>query len=477
MRGTITEQRNVAEGKEPEKLIVWASENVNIHHAMWIVGIANKPSLFALIPARFKTLAMCTAALAGDPLLFVYVPEILRTDKDEAIYHCARHTKRVEEQKHSSAKAESSGDALASPKPGGVGDKDNDYDESSEYGEDEDDFDESSDNASSSEDDEPLTSRSAGERKITKKAEAKAEPLTSRSRDKRPITKKAKAKGKGKGKGKGPLYGYRAIRRKKGDAATPTTAAAGKPRTGIDLTVIEELTRAGRKFGKIFQIFNDPGATMDEKANAGRKMEQLIAKGDDDVLAALKILTASDGSAIEAKPGLEHVDIMQNGQHARTKQKWMSVLGSAIAAQYMVHVCLYSRPPAMGFYGRAELTAAAALDYEMSFNWLAGVAPTPSFAQGFSQEHYWINQRLAKQREAEAGGGAGEAGANVSTGLVVRTNKALIEAAVVEFNLTMKKSGKRKGADRTHSDYEAGRAAARSRHSEKEAAKIPKLKE
>jgi len=600
MRGTITQQLVAANSDEPEQLIAWANDGICIQAEAWAAAITKKPALFALVPARFKTLANCTAAMAADPLLFPKVPEVFRTDEGEVLYHCARRAKQLEEQKRSSAEAESTGGAPASPKPepddgsikqedivnmewydmysqewsacapsfqskdwvrfeiskwvddtdneeqlkklvlamksqredynlGEPGSSDDDDDDgdapvvkdddsdasdeeeekpppkkkqkggkakvessdSEEMSEEDDDSDDEEE--SEEESDEDYNESSDGgildsdddddddddvEHKVAAASSDEEDdaPLTSRASGKRPIAKKAKAKAEPAPKrGKGPLYGYQAKYRKTGTAASPSTAATGPRRTGIDLSVIETLKGAGRVFGKIFQIANDPGATEDEKANARRKMDQQIAKGDDNVLEALKILTSSDGSSIEAKPGLEHVDIMQNGKAAHTKQKWMSVLGMSIGDQYMVKSCVYTRPPSIGFFGRAELTAAAALDYEESFNFIVGVSSTPSFAQGFSEEHYWINQRLKKQRDA-AEAAEKASGANSSTALVVRSNKELVEEAIVEFNLKIKKGRQLKGADRTSADYEAGRAAARVRHSEKETAKTPKLK-
>jgi len=337
MRGTITQQLVVANSDEPEQLIAWANEGIWIQTEAWTAAITKKPGLFALVPARFKTLANCTAAMAADPLLFPKVPEVFRTDEGEILYHCARRAKQVEDQKHSSAEAELSGGAPASPKPGGDGDKDtpvvkdeaddsdneedspedeaepsddDDDDEEVESSEDDDDDDDDDDDYDESSDDGVLNSSSDEEAVAASSSDEEEDaPLTSRSAGKRPIAKKAKS-GPPPKRGRGPLYGYLAKYRKKGTAASPSTAAAGPHRTGIDLSVIETLKGAGRVFGKIFQIANDPGATEDEKANARRKMDQQIAKGDDNVLEALKILTASDGSSIEAKPGLEHVDIM-----------------------------------------------------------------------------------------------------------------------------------------------------------------------
>ena len=251
-------------------------------------------------------------------------------------------------------------------------------------------------------------------------------------------------------------------------APTTSTTSTAPQRSGIDLSILDNLRGAGRRFGKLFQLANDPNAPEGERANAQKKVDEALAKKDDDVLAALKVLQEAAGKPMgDVKPGLVQVDILVKEAPAKTKNKWMSTLAYSIATQYLIKNCAYSHPTRYGFYGNEALAVAAADDYAETFNWLTSVAPDHAFAQGFADEHWRIQFQLMEARnQADAASKAEEmrGRAATPTAVVVRTNKELAEEAEVAFVGKVTKGRKMQGASRTNPNYERGREAARSRH-------------
>ena len=264
---------------------------------------------------------------------------------------------------------------------------------------------------------------------------------------------KSKSAKKKRGRAKaGPLGGHAAKWLKSKTPAGPTSTATKQHHSGVDLDIINALHGAGqRRLGKLFQLANDPGATTAERERAKKKLDAAIASGDDDVLEAMKVLEQADGKSIAPKPGLQKVAIEQHGEPCKRRQKWFNTLAHAFAILYGVDSCVFLTPRMYGFYGRDKGAEAAAADFEKTFNFVVGVAPTHSFCQGFTDGLRDIVSKMSAAREASR-----RSAPNSTTAIVLRTNSELIKDAIDKFGLNFKSTALLKGQNTTTSDYREG---------------------
>lgn len=387
---------------DPTCLLDWEASGVRIHEAAWIAAIETRPCVYALVPHRLKTLAMSHKAMEKDALLYAKVPECFRTDAFEEAYTRARHA----------TSATTENDA-------------NDFEEDRLTTSEEEDL-----LASSSEDDEPLQRRAASiaEKKKTRVIEPPERASSSSRR-------------------RGPLGGYTACL---GAARTGKVEASTADRQGIDLTVIDALEGAGQRFGKIFMVANDPGATASERARAQELVDKKLREGKHEVLEAYKTLTEGTRAP---RPGLQKVDVMQHDKPAMRQQCWMSVLATGVAVQYLVKSCAYSHPLRYGFYGDETGSIAAAKLYVELFTFVCATASNHSWGQGFADRYCEIQRNLMRAAEAQAA---------PSTALVIVDKRALAEKARTALGMYSKarRSAKLKGSRGDAAAYAAGRAAA-----------------
>ena len=391
---------------DPTRLLDWETSGVRIHEEAWIAGIDTRPCIYALVPHRLKTLAMSRKAMEKDALLYRKVPECFRTDAFEEAYVRARDA--------ASATTES--------------EKDDDFEEDRLTTSEEEEEDLLA--SSSSEDDEPLQRRVAAQKK-----------------KKRVIERPPPERASSSSRRRGPLGGYSA----RLGAARTGKMEATTDRQGIDLTVIDALEGAGQRFGKIFMVANDPGATASERARAQELVDKKLREGKHEVLEAYKTLT--EGTSVSPRPGLQKVDVMQHGNPAMRQQCWMSVLATGVAVQYLVKSCAYSRPLRYGFYGDEKGSIAAAKLYVELFTFVCATASNHSWGQGFADRYCEIQKNLMRAAEAQAA---------PSTALVIVDKRALAERARAALGMTRmaRRSAKLKGSRGDAAAYAAGRAAA-----------------
>jgi hypothetical protein len=265
-------------------------------------------------------------------------------------------------------------------------------------------------------------------------------------------------------------------------SASTQPADDGDGAVGIDQSVIDKLRGPQQRFARIWMLAKR-GSTEHERAQAQAKLDKKLAddkaEGYDEIIAAYNTLQSGGSAEVSmARPGLQICRIYQNGEAANIRQTWMLNLASFIATQYLVAYCPYSHPVCIGFFGDNDGATAAALQYEELFKFICELAPSHGFAQGFADEwgvliHMIKNaaKRKAKQ-ETEAAGGTAS-----GTALVLVDKEALIKLAKEELfpGVTWRKARRAQGADRTSVDYEAGRAAARSKHGDDKISKTKKL--
>ena len=395
---TREQQLEAARGEDPMCLLAWEKDGVAIYEEAWIEAIAHRPCLYVLVPHRLKTLAMSHKAMEQDALLFAKVPECHRTDAYEEAYAQARKEK---DAAHMAAEEE-----------------------------------EGASTTSSSEDDVPLQRRAAALAQEKRTVAAHPAPPEKEEAEARPPRRF------------GPLGGYKACL---GDARTAAAEPhKGEDSAGIDLTVLEALKGAGQRFGKIFMVANDPGATESERIRAQELVDKKLREGKHEVLEAYKTLT--EGGA--ARPGLQKVEVWQHAAPATRQQHWMSVLGSGVATQFLVKCCKYARPLRFGFYGDGKGAVAAATLYVELFTFVCDAASNHSWAQGFADRYNAIQKDLMRTASRAAQPGS-------SSALVLVDKRALIATARTALGMNrVKRASKLKGSHGDAAAYAAGQAAA-----------------